>query len=132
MLLSSLSCGENNTYQGKYQETKDVEASIDKFCECNSPVALTLTGAAKKHFLINLIPAQSDIFQLFVAHSLQYFARLPTKPPFSNRSRQKYPADKRLFCPILVKFHPLPPRLARGFIFTDPGQNNTDSQNTFL
>jgi hypothetical protein len=37
MLLSSLSCGENNTYQGKYQETKDVEASIDKFCECKIP-----------------------------------------------------------------------------------------------
>ena len=86
----------------------------------------------KSHFLIDLIPAQPDIFELFVAHMLQYSARLLTKPPFFYRPSQKYEADKRLFCPILVKFHPLPPHLARGFIFTDPGSNNTDSQNTFL
>jgi hypothetical protein len=95
-------------------------------------VALTLTGATEERFLIDLIPAQPDIFQLFVAHSLQCFARFTTKPPFFYRPRQKYEADKRLFCPILVKFHPLPPHLARGFIFTDPGLNNTDSKNTFL
>ena len=119
-----------------------------------SPVALALTGATelrglvartgassaasgemlgkKSHFLIDLIPTQPDIFQLFVAHTLQCSARLFAKPPFFDYPRQKYEADKRLPCPILVKFHPLPPHLARGFIFTDPGLNNTDSQNTFL
>ncbi|GEC69900.1 hypothetical protein RTE01_45350 [Raoultella terrigena] len=30
-------CEENNTYQGKYQETKGEEALIDKYGECNHP-----------------------------------------------------------------------------------------------
>jgi hypothetical protein len=69
-----------------------------------SPVALALTGATelrglvapgqarqapppgkcrvKIAFLIDLIPTQPDIFQLFVAHTLQCSARLFAKPPF--------------------------------------------------
>jgi hypothetical protein len=54
----------------------------------------------KSHFLIDLIPTQPDIFQLFVAHSLQNSARLLAKPPFFDHPRQKYEADKRLSCPF--------------------------------
>jgi hypothetical protein len=90
-------------------------------------------GCLKKpHFLIDLIPTQADIFQLFVAHLLQNSARLLLKPPFFDKPHQQYETDKWLSCPVLVKFHPLPPHLARGFIFTDLGVRNTDSQNTFL
>jgi len=86
----------------------------------------------KAHFLIYLIPPQPDIFQLFVAHSLQNPPRLPPQPPFFERSACQYETNKRLPNPVLMKFHTPPPHLARGFIFADPRVNNTDSKNPFL
>jgi hypothetical protein len=84
------------------------------------------------HFLIELIPPQPDVFQLFVAHSLQNPARLPAQPPFFDRSARQDKPNKRLSYAVLMKFHTPPPHLARGFIFADLRVNNTDSKNSFL
>jgi ABC-type uncharacterized transport system permease subunit len=87
---------------------------------------------SSKEKSFHLIASQPDIPQPLVAHLLQYTPRLRPQMPAFYRLPDLQQTNKRLFCFILVKFHTLPPRLARGFIFADLLADNTDSKSTFI
>jgi hypothetical protein len=59
-----------------------------------------------------IITSQTDVFQLFVAESVQHPARLPCANGLRYPTANHYKNLERRFRAIFMKFHPAPPTLS--------------------